>query len=154
MIDCITALPGICDAASDKDKKVAAAADALARSIFAKAEYWSASVLLKALEKALDGKAKPVTKELALDLVYEFSQRCPKSLAREIEWLIQPVVLLMNDIKASVKSKAKKTMEAMCFCCGNKDLIGSDPDAVVYSESFIPTIIKANESLKNVSPVF
>merc|ERR1719453_214613 len=56
----------------------------------------------------------------------------------------------MNDINKGVKSRAKTAMEAMCFCCGNKDLIGSEPGAVVYAESFIPTILKANESLKNV----
>merc|ERR1712085_221701 len=35
----------------------------------------------------------------------------------------------------------------MCMTCGNKDLIG---DAAAKAESFIPTIVKANESTKNV----
>merc|ERR1719223_276637 len=53
----------------------------------------------------------------------------------------------MNDIKASVKSKAKDCVETMCFTCGNKDLIGVEG---IKDSSFIPTILKANESLKNV----
>jgi hypothetical protein len=38
----------------------------------------------------------------------------------------------------------------MCFACGNKDLIGSEPGAVVFAPSFLPHIIKANEDLKKV----
>lgn len=41
----------------------------------------------------------------------------------------------------------------MCYACGNKDLIGSDADAIVQTKSFIPTIIKANEASKNVGYV-
>merc|ERR1719158_1608646 len=47
----------------------------------------------------------------------------------------------MNDIKASVKKAAKSCMAAVCACSGNKDL-----------EPFLPTVVKAFESLKNVSP--
>lgn len=53
------------------------------------------------------------------------AKKFPKTFSREIEWLIHPIVLLMNDIKKTVASKAKATLETMCFTCGNKDLIGS-----------------------------
>lgn len=149
-VDLITILPQVIELASAKEKPTAAAGNELANAIFDFAEAWSASALLRGLEKGLDGKAKPPSKELALDLVDKFAKKFPKALAREIEWLVHPIGHLMNDIKKEVKKKATQVMENMCFCCGNKDLIGSEPGAVVYAESFIPTIIKANESIKNV----
>jgi len=140
-------LPQVMELVADKDKKTAAAATELATAIVDKSEPWSASALLRCFTKSLDGKAKPPSKELGLDLVKKFAEKNPKPFAREIEWIIQPVALLMNDIKASVKSRAKDTMVAMALTCGNKDLIG---DEAAKAESFIPTIIKALESLKNV----
>jgi elongation factor 3 len=150
VVDILDSMGTILELASDKQKPVASGACELANAVFEKAEYWSASALLRSIEKGLDQKAKPPTKELACDLILAFSKKAPKSLAREIEWIVQPIVHLVNDIKASVKSKAKACLEAMCYCCGNKDIIGSEPGAVVYAESFIPTIIKACESLKSV----
>ena len=46
----------------------------------------------------------------------------------------------MNDIKASTKKAGKAVMQAVCACSGNKDL-----------EPFLPNVIEANESLKNVA---
>lgn len=133
-----------------KEKPTVAAAEALVRAIYEQVEQFGLSYALRALEKSLDGKAKPPAKELAIEIVESMAKKFPTTFAREIEWLIQPIVLLMNDIKKTVAAKAKGCLETMCFTCGNKDLIGSDPDAVVQAPSFMPTIIKANESLKNV----
>jgi len=149
-VEILPSLPDIIENCAAKEKPTVEAAEKLAKEMCKVADPWSASAFLKGLEKGLEGKAKPACKEIALDLILEFTKKAPKALAREIYWVIQPVVLLMNDVKASVKTRAKACLEAMCYCCGNKDIIGSDPDAVVYAESFIPTIIKANESLKNV----
>ncbi|CAD7944084.1 unnamed protein product [Amoebophrya sp. A120] len=150
LIESYEALPAVLEAAASKEKPVSKAAEDVATLIFEKSEAWSASVSLHGLDKALDGKAKPPSKELALTLVEKFAKKHPKAFAREIEWIIQPIVLLMNDIKKEVKAKAKDTLNTVCFTCGNKDLIGSEEGATVVAESFIPTIIKANESLKNV----
>lgn len=133
-----------------KEKGTVAAAEECVKAIFGKVEEHGVSFTLKTLEKSLDGKAKPPAKELAIEIVQMIAEKYPKTFSREIEWVIDPIVLLMNDIKKSVAAKAKKCLEIMCYTCGNKDLIGSDPDAIVFSKSFIPTIIKANESLKNV----
>lgn len=106
-------LPAILELVADKQKPVATAAESLVKAIFAKAECWDAAAILRSLEKALDGKAKPPTKECALQIVLDFSKKYPRSLAREIEWIIQPIVMLMNDVKASVKSKAKEALEVI-----------------------------------------
>lgn len=150
LVEAFEAVPAVMEAAAAKEKPVVALAEEIARMLFDKVDAWSASFTLKSLSKALDGKAKPPSKELALEIVQAFAQKNEKAFAREISWIVQPIVLLMNDIKASVKTKAKECLTAVCYTCGNKDIIGSEAGATVYAESFIPTIINANENLKNV----
>merc|ERR1719181_925447 len=62
-------------------------------------------------------------------------------MSRQIEILVHPVTFLMNDIKASVKAKAKSCMTSLCGCSLNKDL-----------EPFTPVVVKANEGAKFVAP--
>merc|ERR1719453_2407504 len=68
-----------------------------------------------------------------------FAQAYPESLALEIEWLVHPLSILMNDLKANVKAAAKDAMIAVANCTGNRDL-----------EKFGGTIVKAQENVKNV----
>merc|ERR1719463_1021626 len=60
-------------------------------------------------------------------------------MALEIEWLVHPLSVLMNDLKKDVKENAKKAMTAVTGCSGNKDL-----------EKFGACIVKAQEAAKNV----
>merc|ERR1712159_920244 len=76
---------------------------------------------------------------VACDIIRDFAKKFPESLALEIEWLVHPLSILMNDIKKDVKDKAKDAMTAVSQCSGNKDL-----------EKFTETIVKAQESAKNV----
>merc|ERR1719162_1108810 len=85
-------------------------------------------------------KSKPQVKEVALDIVEKFAKDHPECISHEIEWLVSPISFLMNDIKASVKTKAKAAMVAIVACSGNQDLA-----------NFGGTIVRAQESLKNVS---
>jgi elongation factor 3 len=139
LIEAYNHVDKILEAVGDKQKPVQKAAEELLRVIYGKTAPWAASHTLPLLKKGLDGKSKPAQKEICLEIIEKFATESPKSLAREIEWLVHPIVYLMNDIKASVKSKAKTTMIALCSASGNKDL-----------EPFVPTVVKANESLKNV----
>lgn len=134
-------IEAVMDLVSDKQKPVAKAADELAKLIYEKTPAWSAAAILPYLKKSLDGKAKPASKECALEIITKFSETNPKAISREIEWLISDLAFLMNDIKASVKTKAKAAIVALCNTCGNKDLI---------DQEFVPVIVKANENQKNV----
>jgi len=140
VIDLYDAVPAAVELASDKDKKNATLATELVKSIYEKTPAWGASVVLPLLKGGLDMKGKAPSKELALEMVENFAKRSPPAIAREIQWLVSPMSFLMNDIKASVKAKAKDAMVAVVACSGNKDL-----------ENFGSTIVKAQESLKNVN---
>jgi elongation factor 3 len=140
MIALYDVVPAIVDLAADKQKPVAAAAVTLAKAIYAKTLPWHACVALPQLRAGLGTKAKPQSKELALEIVEEFAKANPLSIAQEIEWLVSPISFLMNDIKASVKAKAKDAMIAVVACSGNRDLA-----------NFTPTIVKAQESLQNTA---
>jgi elongation factor 3 len=140
MIALYDVVPAIVDLAADKQKPVAAAAVTLAKAIYAKTLPWHACVALPQLKAGLGTKAKPQSKELALEIVEEFAKANPLSIAQEIEWLVSPISFLMNDIKASVKAKAKDAMIAVVACSGNRDLA-----------NFTPTIVKAQESLQNTA---
>jgi len=140
VVNVYDAIPAAVELASDKDKKVATAATELVKSIFEKSLPWSASAALPLLKGGLEMKAKAPSKEVALEIVEKWCKEFPLAIAREIEWLVVPISFLMNDIKASVKAKARDAMVALVGCSGNKDL-----------EHFGATIIKAQESLKNVN---
>jgi len=140
LVDAFECVPQIMELVADKQKPVAKAAEELAKLIFSKVQGWEAAPALEKLAKSLDGKAKPPMKECALDIVEAFAKEHPAAFGREIDWIIHPIVLLMNDVKASTKTKAKSAMLTVCACSGNKDLV-----------DFIPTIVKANESAKNVT---
>ena len=58
--------------------------------------------------------------------------------------MIQKLVFLCGDIKASVKSKARSAMVALCNTCGNKDLM---------DQGFVEVIVKACENLKAVKNI-
>jgi len=140
IVEVYEAIPQMVELASDKDKKVATAATDLVKAIFAKSLAWSASSALPLLKGGLEMKAKAPSKELALEIVENWATEKPLAIAREIEWLVSPISFLMNDIKASVKAKAKEAMIGVVGCSGNRDL-----------EHFAPTIVKAQESLKYVN---
>jgi elongation factor 3 len=132
-------LEKLMDACADKQKPVAQAAAALVQNMFASATAWSAGYMLKFLKSSLSAKAKPEQKAVACDIVTAFARNHPESLSLEIEWLVHPLSILMNDIKKEVKEKAKAAMTQVALCSGNKDL-----------EKFGSTIVKALESAKNV----
>jgi len=140
LIDIYDTVPAIVELAADKQKPVAAAAVNLAQAIYSRTLPWAAGVALPQLKMGLDMRAKPASKELALSIVKDFATTNPLSVSREIEWLVSPISLLMNDVKASVKEKAKSAMLAVVDCSGNKDL-----------DNFSKTIVKAQESPKNVA---
>merc|ERR1712190_719910 len=78
-------------------------------------------------------------KAAACDIVTGFAKKFPQSLAPEIEWIVHPLSILMNDIKKEVKEKAKTAMTAVAQCSGNQDL-----------QKCSATIVKAQEAAKNV----
>jgi len=133
-------LEKLMDACADKQKPVAQAAIALVQNMFAIATPWSGGYMLTFLKSSLSAKAKPEVKAVACDIVTTFAKKYPESLSLEIEWLVHPLSILMNDIKKEVKEKAKAAMTQVALCSGNKDL-----------EKFGATIVKAQESSKNVA---
>jgi hypothetical protein len=139
-IGCSDSIPAIVELAADKQKPVATAAADLAKAIFDKFPGWGARYALPQLKAALDMKSKPQVKEVALEIVEKFAKDHPECISHEIEWLVSPISFLMNDIKASVKTKAKAAMVAIVACSGNQDLA-----------NFGGTIVRAQESLKNVN---
>merc|ERR1712190_238370 len=78
-------------------------------------------------------------KAAACDIVTGFAKKFPQSIAPEIEWIVHPLSVLMNDIKKDVKEKAKAAMTAVTQCSGNQDL-----------QRFSAVIVKAQEAAKNV----
>jgi elongation factor 3 len=140
VIACTDSIPAIVELSADKQKPVASAAADLAKCLFDKFPGWGARFALPQLKAALDMKSKPQVKEVALDVVEKFAKDHPECISREIEWLVSPISFLMNDIKASVKAKAKNAMIAIVACSGNQDLA-----------NFGATIVRAQESLKNVN---
>jgi len=120
-------------------KAATKAASALATSMYAAAPAWSGAYVLPLLKSALNSSAKPEIKLTACQIVTAFAQAYPESLALEIEWLVHPLSILMNDLKANVKAAAKDAMIAVANCTGNRDL-----------EKFGGTIVKAQENVKNV----
>merc|ERR1719174_453247 len=133
-------IPQVMMAAADKQKPVAQAANALITKIYAEAAPWSGAYLLPFLKDSLSAKGKPEQKALACDVVAAFAEQHPESVALEIEWLVHPLSVLMNDLKKDVKEKAKKAMTVVTSCSGNKDL-----------EKFGSCIVKAQEAAKNVT---
>jgi len=132
-------LPALLTACADKQKPVAQAASALVKSMFEDVPAWSGGFLLPLLKVALGASAKPETKQIACELVTKFTEQHPLSVASEIGWLVYPLSILMNDLKAPVKKAANAAMSLVASCSGNKDL-----------EKFAPAIIKGLESDKNV----
>merc|ERR1719281_579374 len=100
---------------------------------------WSGGYVLPLLKDSISSKAKPEQKAVACDIVSGFAEKFPESMALEIEWLVHPLSILMNDVKKEVKEKAKSAMTAVASCSGNQDL-----------EKFSATIVKAQEAAKNV----
>jgi elongation factor 3 len=141
IVDVYAHIPAILEQVGAKEKPVAEEASSCLKAIYEKSEGWSACVTLPLLLKGLEGKSKPLQKEVCLDIIEAFAVSHAKAVSRQIEKLVHPIVFLMNDIKASVKTKAKSCMTQLCKCSGNKDL-----------EPFTPVVVKANESLKNVAP--
>jgi elongation factor 3 len=127
------------EAVGDKQKPVAQAASALIMNMYTEAPAWSGGYLLPFLKDGLNAKAKPEVKAVACDIVTGFAKKFPQSIAPEIEWIVHPLSVLMNDIKKDVKEKAKAAMTAVAQCSGNQDL-----------QKFSDTIVKAQEAAKNV----
>jgi elongation factor 3 len=132
-------VPKLMEACGDKQKPVAQAAAALVRSMYREAPAWSGGYVLPLLKDAIAAKAKPEVKLVACDMIQDFASKFPESLALEIEWLVHPLSILMNDIKKDVKEKAKNAMTAVASCSGNQDL-----------EKFSATIVKAQEAANKV----
>merc|ERR1719232_2256509 len=107
--------------------------------MYAEPAPWSGGYLLPLLKDGLSAKAKPEIKVAALKAVTSFAEKHPESTALEIEWIVFPLSLLMNEAKKNVKDAAKAAMTVVASCSGNKDL-----------EKFSATIVKAMEAAKNV----
>jgi hypothetical protein len=132
-------VPKLVDACASKEKPVAQAARALVALMYEECSPWSGGYVLPFLKEGLSAKGKPEVKSVACDAIASFAKKYPSSMALEIEWLVHSLSILMNDIKKEVKDKAKAAMVNVSQCSGNKDL-----------EKFTETIVKAQESAKNV----
>jgi len=132
-------IPKLMDACADKQKPVAQAAIALVKNMYAEVPAWGGGHVLPFLKDSLSAKAKPEVKAIACDIVFAYAKKYPESLALEIEWLVHPLSILMNDIKKDVKEKAKAAMSVVTQCSGNQDL-----------SKFSETIVRALEAAKNV----
>merc|ERR1719238_1462566 len=132
-------MPQLMETCGDKQKPVAQAAAALVKNMYCEAPPWSGGYVLPLLKDSIAAKAKPEVKTVACDIVRDFAKKYPESLALEIEWIVHPLSVLMNDIKKDVKEKAKAAMTAVTQCSGNQDL-----------QKFSATIVKAQEAAKNV----
>ena len=133
-------IPNLMEACGDKQKPVMQAAIALVKNMYAEVSPWSGGYVLPFLKASLSPKAKPEVRVVACDIVFAFAKKFPESLALEIEWLVHPLSILMNDIKKEVMEKAAAAMTAVAACSGNQDL-----------EKFSATIVKAQKSAKNVT---
>jgi elongation factor 3 len=138
-ISLYTHVPKLMEACGDKQKPVAQAAAALVKNMYCEVSAWSGAFVLPFLKDSIAAKAKPEVKAVACDIIRDFAKKFPESLALEIEWLVHPLSILMNDIKKDVKDKAKDAMTAVTSCSGNQDL-----------QKFSATIVKAQEAAKNV----
>jgi len=132
-------LESLLNACADKQKPVAQAALALVKNMFAAAPAWSGGFMLPFLKLSMNAKSKPEVKAVACEIVTQFAIDHPESLALEMEWLVHPLAILMNDIKKDVKDKATIAMTHVAQCSGNQDLA-----------KFGTTIVKALVSAKNV----
>lgn len=146
ILESLEHIPLIMELSADKQAAVAAAAKDLALAIFDAVEEWGLSGSVCHLEKSLGGKAKPASKELALKILHRLSERCPRAIPFELPWLVPRLCLLMNDSNPGVRKATKVSLLALCDCCGNKDLIGTEE-----TTAFIPTIVRATESLNEVN---
>jgi elongation factor 3 len=138
-ISLYTHVPKLMEACGDKQKPVAQAAAAWVKNMYCEVSAWSGAFVLPFLKDSIAAKAKPEVKAVACDIIRDFAKKFPESLALEIEWLVHPLSILMNDIKKDVKDKAKDAMTAVTSCSGNQDL-----------QKFSATIVKAQEAAKNV----
>lgn len=132
-------VPKLMEACADKQKPVAQNAAALVKNMYCEVPAWSGGYVLPLLKDAISAKAKPEVKAVGCDIITGFANKYPESLALEIEWLVHPLSILMNDIKKDVKDKAKAAMTAVTSCSGNQDL-----------QKFSSVIVKAQEAAKNV----
>jgi len=139
-ISLYTFVPNVMEACGSKEKPVAQAARALATLMYVECAAWSGGYVLPFLKGSLSATSKPEVKAVACDVLAAFAKKHPESMALEIEWLVHSLSILMNDIKKDVKEKAKAAMVNVSQCSGNKDL-----------EKFTGTIVKAQESAKNVT---
>jgi len=132
-------VPQLLEACGDKQKTVRDAASALVTDLYEGAPAWSGGFVLPLLKSGLSSAVKPEIQVVACKMVSSFAEKFPESLALEIEWLVHPLSILMNALKATVKAAAKDAMIRVAGCTLNRDL-----------EKFCATIVKALESAKNV----
>merc|ERR1719262_2161590 len=132
-------VPQLMEACADKQKPVAQNAASLVKLMYVEVPAWSGGYVLPFLKESLSAKAKPEVKSAACEIVIDFAKKYPESLSLEIEWLVHPLSILMNDVKKEVRDKAKAAMTAVTSCSGNQDL-----------QKFSSTIVKAQEAAKNV----
>jgi len=132
-------VPQLLEACGDKQKTVRDAASALVTDLYEGAPAWSGGFVLPLLKSGLSSAVKPEIQVVACKMVSSFAEKFPESLALEIEWLVHPLSILMNALKATVKAAAKDAMIRVAGCTLNRDL-----------EKFGATIVKALESAKNV----
>lgn len=133
-------IPKLLEACCDKQKPVSQAASALVKNIFCEMPPWSGGYVLPFLKDSISSKANPIVKAIACDIITNFAKKHPESMALEIEWIVHPLSILMNDVKKDVKDKSKCAMTAVAACSGNQDL-----------QKFSTTIVRAQEAAKNVS---
>jgi len=144
VVETLPLIEKLVELTADKDKAVAAGSMDALKIIYGVVAPWGCAAFLPKLLAGLDGKAKPPSKEAALDLVTMFATKEENKAAvgREIETVIMKISLLMNDSKKSVKEKAGDTLKAVGDCSGNKDL---------KDQGMVETIANACSNPKNVS---
>jgi len=133
-------VPKLMDACGDKVKTTSAAAAALVKMMYEEVGPWSGASVLPLLKSCLETKAKPEVKAVACSIIETFARKYPESMALEIEWIVDMLSFLMNDIKKDVKENSKNAMIAVTDCSGNQDL-----------QKFATTIVKAQLEAKNVT---
>jgi elongation factor 3 len=130
----------MCEQVGSKDAHTAKAAGDALRHLSGKVFGFCLRPYLQGLETALNGKAKPVQKETALEIISGLSKAHPLPIGQELDHLIPLVSDLMTDSKKSVSTLATTCMEDLLKTCGNADLV-----------SVFPAIVRCNQSLKNVT---
>jgi len=73
------------------------------KMMYEEAGAWSGGFVLPLLKSCLETKAKPEVKAVACSIIESFAKKHPESMALEIEWIVELLSFLMNDIKKDVK---------------------------------------------------